>query len=156
MVLIFVPNVKNDVKSKDMVYSTTIKISTKGICDIVDITNQVEGAVIQSKIKNGIITIFSVGSTLSVTTIEMNANLEEDLAEALEIIAPSKNKTYHHDKKWGDGNGFSHVRASLLGPSTSVPIIKGKLTLGTWQQLVVIDFDNRPRDREIVIQVVGD
>ena len=96
-----------------------------------------------------------MGSTLGVTTIEMNANLEEDLAEALEIIAP-QSKKYHHDQKWGDGNGFSHIRASLLGPSTSVPIVNGKLTLGTWQQLVVIDFDNRQRDREIIVQVVGE
>lgn len=138
-----------------MVYSTTIKISTKGICDVVDVTQQVAAAVQDSKIKDGIVTVFVVGSTLSVTTIEMNANLEEDLAEALEIIAP-QSKKYHHDQKWGDGNGFSHIRASLLGPSTSVPIVNGKLTLGTWQQLVVIDFDNRQRDREIIVQVVGE
>lgn len=138
-----------------MVYSKTIKISTKGVCDVVDITEQVASAVQDSKIKDGVATVFAVGSTLSVTTIEMNANLEEDLAEALEIIAP-QGKTYHHDKKWGDGNGFSHVRASLLGPSTAVPIINSELTLGQWQQLVVVDFDNRARDREIIIQVVGE
>lgn len=138
-----------------MTYSKIIKISTKGICDVIDITQQVDRAVQNSKIKDGVVTVFGVGSTLSVTTIEMNANLEEDLAEALEVIAPSKGKTYQHDKKWGDGNGFSHVRSSLLGPSTTVPIIQGELTLGQWQQIVVVDFDNRPREREIIIQIVG-
>ena len=138
-----------------MVYSKTIKISTKGICDVCDITDQVASAVQDSKIKNGVAVVVAVGSTLSVTTIEMNANLEEDLAEALEIIAP-RDKKYHHDQKWGDGNGFSHVRASLLGPSTSIPIIKGNLTLGQWQQLVAVDFDNSAREREIIIQIVGE
>ena len=109
----------------------------------------------ESKIKDGIVNVFAVGSTLSMTTIEMNTNLEEDLAEALEIIAP-RDKKYHHDQKWGDGNGCSHVRASLLGPSTSIPIIKGNLTLGQWQQLVAVDFDNRAREREIIIQIVGE
>lgn len=138
-----------------MVFNATIKISTKGICDVVDITQEVDEVVNKSKIKNGIAVVFVTGSTAGVTTIEANANLEEDLAEALEIIAP-QDKKYHHDEKWGDGNGFSHIRASLIGPSVSVPVQNGKLTLGTWQQIVVCDFDNKSRERKVLVQVIGE
>lgn len=138
-----------------MVYSKTISISTQGFCDVIDITSRLEEALRESKIKNGVAIAFVRGSTAGVTTIETNANLEEDLREALEIIAP-EGKTYHHDQKWGDGNGFSHVRASLIGPSASIPIIDGKLILGTWQQVVVTDFDNRGREREIILQIIGE
>lgn len=138
-----------------MVYQNKFKISTQGFCDIIDITAQVQDIVNQSKIKNGLAVVFVAGSTAGVTTLEANANLEKDLEETLEIIAP-QNKKYHHDEKWGDGNGFSHVRASLIGPSLSVPIADSQLILGTWQQIVLCDFDNRKREREVIIQVLGD
>lgn len=138
-----------------MIYNQTIKISTQGFCDIIDITDKVSAIVKDSKIKNGLAVVFVAGSTAGVTTIEANANLEKDLAEALEIIAPT-NKTYYHDEKWGDGNGFSHIRAALIGPSLTIPIISGKLQLGTWQQIIICDFDNRKRNREILVQVIGE
>ena len=139
----------------NMIYSSNLKISTKGFCDIIDITNEVEKIVKQSKVKNGLAVVFVPGSTAGVTTLEADANLEQDLKEALEIIAP-ENKTYHHDEKWGDGNGFSHVRASLIGPSLNVPIKNSQLILGTWQQIVLCDFDNKARDRAVTVQVIGE
>jgi secondary thiamine-phosphate synthase enzyme len=138
-----------------MTFSQTFLITTRGFCDVIDITEKVSSIVAEAKIKKGIAVVFATGSTAGITTIEMNANLEDDLREALEIIAP-ENKVYHHDEKWGDGNGFSHIRASLVGASLSVPIIDGELTLGTWQQLVLCDFDNRGRQREVRVQVVGE
>ena len=138
-----------------MTFHENISIATKGYCDVVDITDHVAGAVQKSKISNGIVVVFVVGSTAAITTLEANANLEKDLNEALEIIAP-KNKSYYHDEKWGDGNGFSHIRASLIGPSLAIPIVHGELTLGTWQQIVLCDFDNRSRKREIVVHILGD
>jgi len=138
-----------------MTYNKTFKISTKGICDIIDITDKVTGIVNQSKIKDGVAIIFVTGSTAAITTLEMNANLEQDLCEALELMAP-QNKKYHHDAKWGDGNGFSHVRASIMGSSESVPIIKGQMQLGTWQQIVLCDFDNKSRQREVLVQIIGE
>ena len=137
-----------------MVYQEIVKTQTKGFCDIIDITDQVQDIVNKSEIKQGICLIFVPGSTAGITTIEANANLEEDLKEILEVVAP-QNKKYHHDEKWNDGNGFSHVRATLIGPSLSVPILDGQLTLGTWQQIVLCDFDNRSRDREIVVEVIA-
>jgi secondary thiamine-phosphate synthase enzyme len=138
-----------------MVLSDTISLSTKGLCDFHEITSQVAAAVGKSKIKNGVVTVFSPGSTGALTTIEYEDGVLEDLKGAIERIAPS-NIPYAHDRRWGDGNGFSHVRAALLGPSLTVPVIDGKLTLGTWQQIVFIDFDNRSRRRNIVVQVVGE
>lgn len=138
-----------------MIHSDKFTISTKGFCDIIDITALVSDIVNQSKIKDGIAVIFVSGSTAGVTTLEANANLEKDLCESLEIIAP-QNKKYHHDLKWGDGNGFSHVRASIMGASLSVPIINGQMQLGTWQQIVLCDFDNRSRQREVLVQIVGE
>lgn len=138
-----------------MVYQAKFKISTQGFCDIVDITDKVQDIAKQSGIKNGVAVVFVLGSTAAVTTIEANANLEQDLAEVLEKIAP-QNKKYHHDEKWGDGNGFSHVRASLIGPSLGVPIADGQLTLGTWQQIVLCDFDNQKRTREVMVKIIGD
>ena len=138
-----------------MLYTQTITISTKGFCDVIDITDKISDIIQKSKIVNGIVVIFVPGSTAGVTTIEINAELEKDLKEALERIAP-QNKTYHHDEKWGDGNGFAHIRASLIGPSLTIPIIDGKLILGTWQQIVLCDFDNRAREREVMIQILGE
>lgn len=137
-----------------MNYQEKIKVSSKGFCDIVDITGSVQDAVSKSKIKDGIVVVFVAGSTAAITTIEMNAGLEADFKEALEIIAP-ENKKYHHDEKWGDGNGFSHVRSSLVGPSLSIPVSENEMILGTWQQIVLADFDNRSREREVVIKIIG-
>ncbi|MDH4266828.1 MAG: secondary thiamine-phosphate synthase enzyme YjbQ [Deltaproteobacteria bacterium] len=138
-----------------MVLSDAISLSTKGFCDIQDITSSIAATVSKSKIQNGIVTVFCPGSTGAVTTIEYEGGVLEDLKKAVERIAPS-NIPYAHDRRWGDGNGFSHVRATLLGPSLTVPVTDGKLALGTWQQIVFIDFDNRSRQRKIVVQVMGE
>ena len=106
-------------------------------------------------IANGLITLFCPGSTASITTIEYESGVLQDLKAALEKIAPS-DIHYHHDQRWGDGNGFSHVRAALMKPSLTIPLVKGKMTLETWQQIVFIDFDNRERHREIIVQILGD
>ena len=138
-----------------MVISDAISLSTKGFCDIHDITPSVSAIVSRSKIQNGIVTAFCPGSTGAVTTIEYEGGVLEDLKKAIERIAPS-NIPYAHDQRWGDGNGFSHVRAALLGPSLTVPILQASLALGTWQQIVFIDFDNRGRRRNILVQVMGE
>jgi secondary thiamine-phosphate synthase enzyme len=138
-----------------MVFTATVSISTKGFCDIVNIMPQVVSILKQSPVADGLVTIFCPGSTGSITTIEYESGVLDDLQVALERIAPS-DIHYKHDQRWGDGNGFSHVRAALMKPSLSVPLVSGKLTLGTWQQIVFIDFDNRDRHREIVVQVIGD
>jgi secondary thiamine-phosphate synthase enzyme len=138
-----------------MVLSDTISLSTKGLCDFHDITSQVAATLARSKIRNGTVTIFCPGSTGALTTIEYEDGVLEDLKKAIERIAPS-NIPYTHDRRWGDGNGFSHVRAALLGPSLSVPVADGRLLLGTWQQIVFIDFDNRSRQRNIVVQAMGE
>jgi secondary thiamine-phosphate synthase enzyme len=138
-----------------MVLSDAISLSTKGFCDIQDITSPVSAIVGKSRVQNGTVTIFCKGSTGAVTTIEYEGGVLEDLKKAIERIAPS-NIPYAHDQRWGDGNGFSHVRAALLGPSLTVPILQGSLGLGTWQQIVFIDFDNRGRRRNILVQVMGE
>lgn len=132
-----------------------IELSTKGFSDIVDITRKVESALRDSGIRSGIITVFAVGSTASVTTIEYEKGVIEDLKAAIERLIPP-DIPYRHDAAWGDGNGFSHVRAAILKPGITIPIIEGALALGTWQQVVFIDFDNRPRKRKIAVQVIGD
>jgi secondary thiamine-phosphate synthase enzyme len=138
-----------------MVKTGTISLNTKGFSDVLDITDKVAGIVKHSGIKNGLVTVFCPGSTGGITTIEYESGVIHDLQKAIEKIIPS-NIPYEHDKRWGDGNGFSHVRAALLKPSLTIPLVKGNLTVGTWQQIVFIDFDNRGRNREIIIQVVGD
>ncbi|MEW6419300.1 MAG: secondary thiamine-phosphate synthase enzyme YjbQ [Nitrospirota bacterium] len=138
-----------------MVKTDTISLNTKGFSDVLDITDKVAGIVKHSGIKNGLVTVFCSGSTGSITTIEYESGVIHDLQKALEKIIPS-NIPYEHDKRWGDGNGFSHVRAALMKPSLTIPLVKGNLTLGTWQQIVFIDFDNRGRNRDIIIQVFGD
>jgi len=138
-----------------MISTNTISINTKGFTDTIDITYEVTKIVEQSGIENGLVTIFCRGSTGTITTIEFESGVIEDLQRALEKIAPS-NVPYEHDKRWGDGNGFSHVRAALMKPSLSIPLIQQKLILGTWQQIVFIDFDNRVRHREIFVQIIGE
>jgi secondary thiamine-phosphate synthase enzyme len=137
------------------IFSETILLSTKGFSDILDVTQQVDAVTDRSGIKNGLVTVFCPGSTGSVTTIEYETGVLKDLQKAIEKIAPS-NIPYEHDRRWGDGNGFSHVRAALMKPSLTIPLIKGKLALGTWQQIVFIDFDNRRRERNLVVQIIGE
>jgi len=137
------------------VLSETISLKTKGEEDIVDITAQVQGAVERNEIKNGIVTVFVIGSTAAVTTIEYEPGLLADLPASLERVAP-KDGFYEHEKRWHDGNGHSHVRASLLGPSLTVPVRGGKLTLGTWQQIVFVELDTRNRSRNLMLQMLGE
>ena len=138
-----------------MIFSETISFSTKGFSDMIDLTDHVGKVLKRSKIENGLVTVFCPGSTGAVTTIEYESGVLKDLQKALEKIVPS-DIPYEHDKRWGDGNGFSHVRASLMKPGLTIPLIKGKLTLGTWQQIVLIDFDNRRRERNILVHVMGE
>lgn len=135
--------------------SERIKLRTKGEVDMIDITTEVESLVTGSRIRNGIATVFVQGSTAAVTTIEYEPGLLSDFPSLLERIAP-RNAVYEHEERWHDGNGHSHVRASLLGPSLTVPINDGRLTLGTWQQLVLVELDTRSRTRELVVQILGE
>ena len=137
------------------IVSERISLKTKGEIDMVDITADVVGIVENRQIKNGTATVFVPGSTASVTTIEYEPGLLTDFPALLEKIAP-RNAPYEHEKRWHDGNGHSHVRASLIGPSLTVPIKDGKLTLGTWQQLVLVELDTRSRSRELIVQIIGE
>lgn len=131
-----------------------INLKTKGDADIINITAEVMSAVSNSGLKNGLAVIFVPGSTAGVTTIEYEPGLVHDMKAFFEKIAPESGE-YQHNIRWQDGNGYSHVRAAFLGPSLTVPFADKKLNLGTWQQIVLIDFDNRPRNREIIVQVTG-
>ena len=131
-----------------------ISVSTKGNSEVLDITDEVVRVLSGQKLKDGIVTIFVTGSTASITTTEFEPGLRKDIPEALERIAPQGHR-YHHDDTWHDGNGFSHVRASVMGPSLTIPFSGGDLLLGTWQQIVLVDHDNRPRERTIIVQVIG-
>jgi secondary thiamine-phosphate synthase enzyme len=133
----------------------SIQISTKGNADMVDITDLVAKAVLESGVKDGIVIIFTPSSTSGLTTIEYESGCLSDLKRLLdEIVDPERH--YAHNARWGDGNGHSHVRAALVGASFSVPFVDGRLTLGTWQQIILIDFDNRSRRRDLVVQIIGD
>lgn len=136
------------------IVSSELNFKTTEQTDIIDISHEVQKGVLQSGIEDGIIIIFISGSTAALTTIEYESGVVNDLRKAIERIAP-RDIPYEHDRKWGDGNGFSHVRAALLGPSLIIPISGGRLGLGTWQQIVLLDFDNRPRRRRVVIQIIG-
>jgi secondary thiamine-phosphate synthase enzyme len=138
-----------------MTYSETLSLSTKGFCDIIDISDGVASVSSRSGIKEGLVTVFCPGSTGALTTIEYESGVLSDLKRAIEQVAPS-DIPYEHDKRWGDGNGFSHVRAALMKPSLSIPMIKGNLVLGTWQQIVFMDFDNKNRQRRVVVHIVGE
>lgn len=138
-----------------MVRTEQFAIETKGFGDILDITESVTRGVSASGIASGIATVFVPGSTAGITTIEFESGAVSDLKQAIDRMAP-ENLTYQHDLKWGDGNGFSHVRAALMGASCTVPVNQGRLLLGTWQQIVLCDFDNRPRRRDVLVQVMGD
>lgn len=137
-----------------MVKTKEIKVKTKGNCDIVNITEQVSKAIGQSDITAGTVTVFNVGSTAGITTTEYEPGLVNyDIAAAFEKIAP-QNGRYEHEETWHDDNGHSHVRAALLGPSLSVPVVDGQLSLGTWQQIILVDFDTRARTRTVICQIV--
>jgi secondary thiamine-phosphate synthase enzyme len=138
-----------------MVVTEKINVKTKGECDIVDITSEVERKVSESGIESGTVTVFISGSTAGVTTIEYEPGVVSDFRAMWDRIVP-RYMQYKHDQRWGDGNGYSHVRASILGPSLVVPFSNRALLLGTWQQIIVIDFDNRPRSREIILQIMGE
>jgi len=138
-----------------VVVTKKISLQSKGHCDIIDITPQVEQQVAETKINNGIAVIFVSGSTAGVTTIEFESGLISDFQSMWERNIP-QNIPYSHDRRWGDGNGYSHVRASLLGASLVVPFSNGRLSLGTWQQIVLVDFDNRPRSRQLILQIMGE
>jgi len=138
-----------------MVVTKRIDLETKGECDIIDITPQVEEQVAQAGINNGTATLFVAGSTAGISTIEFESGLLSDFQRMWERNIP-KNIPYNHDRRWGDGNGYSHVRASLLGASLVVPFNEKKLSLGTWQQIVLVDFDNRPRSRQVILQIMGE
>ena len=138
-----------------MVITRKISLQTEGNCDIIDITPQVQQQLAESDINNGTVTIFIAGSTAGITTIEFESGVLSDLQDMWERLVP-RNTPYNHDRRWGDGNGYSHVRASLLGASLVVPFSDKRLILGTWQQIVMIDFDNRARSRQIVLQIMGE
>jgi secondary thiamine-phosphate synthase enzyme len=132
-----------------------ISLSTKGNGDFINISSQLRKVMQDSGLHNGIMTVFVSGSTAGIATFEYEPGLIKDLKEFYDKVAPSDVR-YHHDETWGDANGFSHVRATLTGPSLVIPFEKGTLLLGTWQQVVLVEFDNRPRSRDVVVQVMGE
>ena len=138
-----------------MVVTRKISTNTRGDGHTLDITAEVEQAVREAGVGSGVVTLFVVGSTAGLTTIEFEPGAVADLGRVFEQLAPS-DAEYQHELRWHDDNGHSHVRAALLGPSLSVPFVSGKLVLGTWQQIVLVDFDTRPRKREVVAQIMGE
>jgi len=134
--------------------TSTITLSSKGFTDVIDITQKISKIVSSSPITDGTATVFVPGSTAAVTTIEFESGAVSDLGKAVERLFP-RDIGYDHDARWGDGNGFAHVRSAMVGPSLTVPFSGGALLLGTWQQIVLVDFDNRPRRREVIVQIVG-
>lgn len=138
-----------------IVHNSSIKLRTAGYSDCKDITPDLEDCVKESRVRDGLVTVMVSGSTAAVTTIEFESGAVSDLKRALDRIAPIELE-YAHNLRWGDGNGFSHVRAALMKPSLTIPLVRGKLALGTWQQVVFIDFDNKPRTRSLVVQVMGE
>lgn len=139
-----------------MMFSTrTLSIETQGNTDIIDLTEQLRDLLNNFDIKEGMMHLFVPGSTMALTTIEFENGLVRDLKEFFEKLVPSKDN-YYHNERWGDSNGHSHVRAAMIGPSLSIPIAERKLLLGTWQQVILVDFDTRPRQRELVVQILGE
>jgi secondary thiamine-phosphate synthase enzyme len=136
------------------VFTKTLNFDSKGRGDMLDITAAVQDVISAGDIHEGIVTIFVPGSTASITTIEFEPGLQKDFPRAMERIAPA-GEHYDHDARWGDGNGMSHVRASTIGPGIVVPFKDKMMMLGTWQQVVLVDFDTRPRKRTVVVQIMG-
>ena len=138
-----------------MVVTKELELHTRGNCHVLDVTPQVAEAVQHSGLQAGVVTVFCPGSTGGLTTIEYESGVIADLQQVLDQLAPP-GRDYRHHLRWGDDNGHAHVRAALIGPSLSVPFVQGRLTLGTWQQIVFLDFDTGPRTRRLVLQVVGE
>ena len=138
-----------------MVVTREITLNTAGHCDIHDVTRRVADAVQETKLTDGIVTVFTPSSTSALTTIEYESGALADLERLFDEIVPV-GREYRHNERWGDGNGHSHARAALLGPSITIPIVNGNLTLGTWQQVIFLDFDNRSRSRRLIVQVMGE
>lgn len=137
------------------VFQRTFRLQTRGSADVIDITARVEQIVAASGVSTGVVNVSGRGSTLGVTTLEFESGCVADLRRALEQIAPA-NSNYAHNARWGDDNGYAHLRSALIGTARSFPLTGGRLDLGTWQQIVLCDFDDRPRDREITVTVVGE
>jgi secondary thiamine-phosphate synthase enzyme len=137
------------------VHQAEFEISTRGRCDVLDITAEVSRIVAAAGVKRGIVNVSGVGSTLGITTLEFEPGCVADLKRALEKIAPS-NTDYAHNARWGDANGYAHLRSALMGTAKSYPVTGGRLRIGTWQQIVLCDFDDGPRDRSVVVTVVGE
>jgi secondary thiamine-phosphate synthase enzyme len=137
------------------VVTKQLSVNTRGEGDILDVTEDVAEAVIESSLKNGVVTIFVPGSTGALTTIEYEPGLLKDLPNVLERVAP-KRLEYEHERRWHDGNGHSHVRASIIGPCLTVPFVNGRLTLGTWQQIVFLELDVHSRSRQLILQIIGE
>jgi len=137
-----------------LIHTASFELTTKGFSDCKDITATLQQCLSESSIVDGLLIAMNPGSTGAITTIEYESGAVSDLQNALERIAPIGIE-YAHNLRWGDGNGFSHVRAALMKPSLAIPVVGGKLCLGTWQQVVFIDFDNRPRKRKLVVQIMG-
>ncbi len=137
------------------VVTKDVTLQSRGNCDIIDITSEVAKNIEESGVNSGIVTLFIVGSTAGITTIEYEPNLLSDFKNMWDRVIP-QNVPYEHNRTWGDGNGHSHVRASMLGASLTIPFVDKKLILGIWQQIIFVDFDNRPRSRKIAIQILGE
>jgi secondary thiamine-phosphate synthase enzyme len=137
------------------VFQSSFRISTRGHCQVLDISNQVEAAVRSSRVRQGMVNVAGKGSTVAVTTIEFEPGAVADLVRALDEIAPA-NDNYAHNARWGDHNGYAHLRSALLGTTETYPVRDGAVYLGTWQQIVLCDFDERPREREVTVTVVGE
>ncbi len=137
------------------VVTAALDLDTRGHADVHDITDPLAGLIAKSGLANGIVTVFCPSSTSAVTTIEFEPGCVSDLRRMFDEIAPA-DRGYAHDDTWGDANGYSHMRAALLKASLTVPFVNGRLTLGTWQQIIYVDFDNRPRRRELVVQMIGE
>ena len=138
-----------------MITTKKIGLQSKGHCNIIDITSQVAKQVAEANVNNGIVTLFVAGSTAGLTTIEYESGVLSDFQDMWQRNVPD-NISYKHDQRWGDGNGYSHVRASLIGASLVIPFEDKRLSLGTWQQIVLVDFDNRPRSRQVILQIMGE
>ncbi|MBI3978064.1 MAG: YjbQ family protein [Chloroflexi bacterium] len=138
-----------------MIVTRRLRMETRGNDDVLDLTGAVEQAVHSAGLRAGAVTVFVTGSTAGLTTVEYEPGLVHDLGAAFERLIP-RGIRYRHEERWGDDNGHSHVRAALLGPSIVIPFENGALTLGTWQQIVLVDFDTRPRTREVVLQIMGE
>jgi secondary thiamine-phosphate synthase enzyme len=145
----------HDFTESTMVHGLMLTLQTKGFSDIHDVTGQIRNVIDASSVTNGIVVVSVVGSTASVSTIEYEGALVADVREQLEKMAPHTMRS-RHSETWGDDNGFSHIRSTLMGPSITIPVAGGEPVLGTWQQIVVIDHDNRPRSRKIYVQVMGE